>query len=248
LLGRPVTEIGSPDAPNTQLIVLHIKHDEVTVRLDSTGAHLHKRGYGLYKDTAPLRSTVAAALLLQTGWLTRHRHLHDPMCGSGTIVLEAALLAVRTPHSAFRTFAFQAWKCFQPEIFTRLETALLAARISHPEVDIKASDLSARAIAITQKNLALAGVDTLISTQVKPVSELVLDKKALVLTNPPWGKRLTNASTEAWLRPLQHAATRGHEVYILMPADRITAPLHPYKEELRLVIGGRDIILLKLKG
>lgn len=167
--------------------------DEVTVTLDTTGASLHKRGYRKMAVKAPIAENLAAGLLMLTPWKP-DRILVDPFCGSGTFLIEAAMMAADMAPGLNRHFTAEAWDNLVPSsIWTDAREE--AREQIRPEVTchLQGYDIDPEAIAAARENARLAGVDHLIHFQVKPVSELSSSRKyGFVITNPPYGERLRN--------------------------------------------------------
>ena len=165
--------------------------DEVTVGLDTTGDSLHKRGYRKLTAKAPIAENLAAALIMLTPW-KGDRILVDPFCGSGTIPIEAAMMAVNMAPGMNRDFMAQNW---QNVIANRLwYDAVDEAREMIDmsiDTDIQGYDIDDKMVAIARENAKLAGVENKIHFQRRPVSELRHPKKyGFVITNPPYGERL----------------------------------------------------------
>lgn len=173
-----------------QLVVVRLFRDHCTISVDSSGALLHRRGYRLATAKAPLRETLAAAMLLAVEWDTASPLL-DPFCGSGTIPIEAALMALGLPPGRSRRFAFMDWPGFNPE---RWE-ALLGEhrpRMSGGTPLIQASDRDAGAIQLAQDNAERAGVAGIIDFSCRAVSAIEPpDVPGWVVTNPPYGLRVS---------------------------------------------------------
>jgi putative N6-adenine-specific DNA methylase len=188
---------GSPDADGeTQLFVVRVAHDEVTISVDSSGEPLYKRGWRQQLSRAPLRETLAAAMLLGAGWDQRSP-LVDPMCGSGTIAIEAALLARGLPPGVGRSFAFATWPSFEAGTWASVAGAARAsiadASSAADPPAIVGRDRDAGAIAAARANAERAGVAALVDLDVAPISALTPDPSGpgLVLVNPPYGARVT---------------------------------------------------------
>ena len=168
-----------------------IYKDEVTVALDTSGEHLHKRGYRRLTSRAPVSETLAAAIILLTPWKA-DRILVDPFCGSGTFPIEAAMIGANIAPGLNRAFAAEKWKhLFAPK---RWYDAIEEANDEmNPDIsmDIQGYDIDDEIIRCARQNAKDAGVDKLIHFQQRPVSELHHPKKyGFIITNPPYGERL----------------------------------------------------------
>ncbi len=183
---RPSVNQNDPDL----LVNLHISNDKVTVSLDSSVVPLFKRGYRLEQTAAPLNEALAAGILLISGWEAKTALL-DPMCGSGTIPVEAALIASRIPPGRFRkSFGFQKWKGYNEELFNNVRSES-DNRIISPPVKISASDISPEAVKLAEANIRRAGLSDSISLQVADFKDLKsVDNEGVVVMNPPYGLRL----------------------------------------------------------
>lgn len=182
----------SEDQPGGQLILVRIDHDECTVSLDTSGEPLHRRGYRLALAKAPLRETLAAAMLLAAGW-DRRSPLVDPFCGSGTIPIEAAMLAAGVAPGARRTFAFMNFPDHQPKIWNGM-VAKAQSGITATAAMIQGSDRDAGAIQAAMDNASRAGVSQWIEFRKASISDI--DPPAVdlgwVVTNPPYGTRISS--------------------------------------------------------
>lgn len=182
---RPSVKIDNPDL----YINIHIAQTCVTVSLDSSGESLHKRGWRAEQTDAPINEALAAGMLLMAGW-DGQRDFVDPMCGSGTFLIEAALIALNIPPGIYRErFAFERWKDFDAELFETLYNDDSSAReFKH---HIYGSDHSFYAIRVAEKNIKNAGMQRYISLQQIAIQELKPQTKSvLVVTNPPYGERI----------------------------------------------------------
>ena len=171
-----------------QLIVVRLAEDRVTVSVDSSGTILHKRGYRLASAKAPLRETLAAGLLMASGWDLRSPLL-DPFCGSGTIPIEAALMALGIPPGINRRFAFMDWPGFDQQLWASIQTPF---PLNHsPSLTILASDRDAGAIEMARQNAERAGVAQVIEFSQRAVSAIEPPPgPGWVVTNPPYGHRV----------------------------------------------------------
>jgi putative N6-adenine-specific DNA methylase len=173
-----------------QLFVVRFDHDVGTVSIDSSGPLLHLRGYRQQLAKAPLRETLAAAVLLGAGW-TGDTPLTDVMCGSGTIPIEAALIARRIAPGRDRQFAFQRWPGFDAKIVTRLVAEARAGERPKSPVEIVGADRDAGAIVASRANAKRAGVADDITFVEQAVSSLApAAPPGLVASNPPYGVRV----------------------------------------------------------
>ncbi|MGD9702736.1 MAG: class I SAM-dependent RNA methyltransferase [Acidimicrobiia bacterium] len=176
------------DGPAQELYV-RVVHDSVTVSLNASGEPLYRRGWRLDAAKAPLRETLAAALLLASGW-DRSSPLVDPFCGSGTIPIEAALLARRMPPGRHRAFAFEAWPSFDRERWDRLLAAADADVLERSPV-VLGFDRDTGAIAASRANAERAGVADAVTFEQASISELAVPpKRGWIVTNPPYGVRV----------------------------------------------------------
>lgn len=165
--------------------------DEVTVALDTTGDPLHKRGYRTWTSKAPISETLAAALIMLTPWRA-DRILVDPFCGSGTFLIEAAMMAANIAPGMNRSFTAEAWTHLIPKQmwYDVVEEAeeMVDTDIS---CDLQGYDIDPDMIRIARANAKQAGVDHLIHFQQRDVADLKHSKKyGFIITNPPYGERL----------------------------------------------------------
>ena len=187
---RRVTGAHLSAAADAQDFVVRLVHDECTVSADASGAHLHQRGYRLATAKAPLRETLAAAMLLAVSW-DGAAPLVDPLCGSGTIPIEAALLARRVPPGFGRHFALERWPSFDSAWLRRaVARAEEGMRPSAPG-PILGADRDAGAIEAAVANAARAGVAGDITFRRAAISALEPPPGAgVIVTNPPYGVRV----------------------------------------------------------
>jgi putative N6-adenine-specific DNA methylase len=183
---RPSVDTNDP----VILINLHISNDQVTVSIDSSVVPLFKRGYRMEQAVAPLNEVLAAGILLISGW-NATTSLTDPMCGSGTIPIEAGLIACNIAPGKFRkSFGFQKWKDYDEELFEKLKSDCESENRSSP-VKIYASDISEHAITQTGNNLMKAGLREMVSLELADFKDIkCIDNQGYVFLNPPYGQRL----------------------------------------------------------
>lgn len=181
---------GIPPEHHVQRFVVRVDHDVVTISADTSGALLHRRGYRLATAKAPLRETIAAAMLLASGW-DRHAPLIDPMCGSGTIAIEGALLARRIAPGRHRLFAFMQWPDFDAARWAALQHDARAAELPAAPGLIRAADRDAGAVQATMANAERAGVAGDVDVSQRAVSAAEpAGAKGWIVTNPPYGVRV----------------------------------------------------------
>lgn len=183
--GRPDINRDAPDVN----VFLYLANDKAAVYVDLAGAPLHRRGYRTDTGVAPLRETLAAAVLRLSGW-NRRDPLYDPMCGSGTIAIEAAMWASELAPGLMRSqFGFERWASFAPDDDKTLRDMVgeLRAQASGTSPPITASDADADVLAKAQGNARAAGVR--LSFRQRDVTE-VQGKPGIIVTNPPYGVRL----------------------------------------------------------
>lgn len=181
---RPSVQVSSPDI----FINVHIANESVTISLDSSGESLHKRGWRKNQTAAPLNEALAAGMLLLAGW-NGETDFCDPMCGSGTLLIEAAMIALNIPPGIYRAgFAFENWLDFDKELFEELynDDADEKEFIHH----IYGSDTSFYAVKTAEENIKAAGLQKYISVKQIRMQELDEHQPCLVVMNPPYGERL----------------------------------------------------------
>jgi len=190
---RPNVDRQTPDIS----IKLHLHNHILKIYLDLSGRSLHERGYRTQTLDAPIKENLAAGLLLLSGWDQKARDkvtFQDPFCGSGTILIEAAMIATNTPPSIFRKeFGFAAWRDHQAGLFDRTKEALIAKIDKNPAKLplMLGSDQSAEAINVTRQNLKNCGLEEVVKLQVLPFEfTKPITPKGLMVTNPPYGVRM----------------------------------------------------------
>lgn len=183
---RPSVRINNPDVA----LNIHIAEDKCTLSLDSSGESLHRRGYRQEAVEAPLNEVLAAGMILMTGW-KGECDLIDPMCGSGTIPIEAALIARNIAPGVFRKeFAFEKWNDFDQELFDAIYNDDSQEReFTHK---IYGYDNSPKANEIATRNVKAAGLSKEITLKIQPFQQFEQPKeKCIIITNPPYGERIS---------------------------------------------------------
>jgi putative N6-adenine-specific DNA methylase len=191
--GGSVTEDEVVD-DDTSLIVVRVMRDRLTVSADSSGALLHRRGYRQATAKAPLRETIAAAMLAASGW-DDASPLVDPLCGSGTIPIEAAMRARRLAPGAHRTFAIERWPTVPPTLGEQVRTELAERALPRTSAVLIGSDRDAGAIAAATSNAERAGVagDVRWAERSLSAAQFPEAPKGWIVTNPPYGVRVGDA-------------------------------------------------------
>lgn len=184
---RPSVRIHNPDIS----IHIHIAETKCTLALDSSGESLHRRGYRQEATEAPLNEVLAAGMILLTGWKGQC-DLVDPMCGSGTIPIEAALIAQNIAPGVFRKeFAFEKWPDFDADLLASVyNDDSKEKEFAH---HIYGYDILQQANQIATRNVKAAGLSKKITLEVRPMEEFTRpSNKAIMITNPPYGERISS--------------------------------------------------------
>ncbi len=214
---RPNVRINKPDV----LLNIHIAENNCTLSLDSSGESLHRRGYRQEAVEAPLNEVLAAGMILMTGW-HGECDLIDPMCGSGTIPIEAALIARNIAPGVFRKeFAFEKWPDFDRDLFDEIYNDDSQEReFTHK---IYGYDNNPKANTIAMHNIKAAGVSKDVVLKLQPFQQFEQPKeKSIIITNPPYGERISSNDLlglyEMIGERLKHAFT-GNTAWILSYRD-----------------------------
>ena len=210
---RPSVQVANPDIT----LHIHIAQEKCTLSLDSSGESLHRRGYRQEAVEAPLNEVLAAGMLLQTGWKGETDFV-DPMCGSGTLPIEAALIARNIAPGVFRKeFAFEKWADFDQELFDEIYNDDSAEReFTH---HIYGYDIDWKAVNIATNNVRAAGLSKDITIERRDMADFTeMEGPALMVTNPPYGERITTDDLLGLYRTigerLKHAF-KGNDAWVL---------------------------------
>ena len=188
---RPSVDREQPDI----LINLHISGRRASLSLDSSGGSLHKRGYRLGNFEAPLNEVLAAGMIMATGWKGDSPFL-DPMCGSGTLAIEAALIAAEIPPGIFRKqFGFENWKDFEPELMEHV--ALNLSKEKEVKVPIIARDSDPEAVELTRRQVKSMDLSHLIRVEELDFEASESMEGVTLVMNPPYGERLKTEDIES---------------------------------------------------
>ncbi len=233
---RPSVRVNNPDL----YINIHISHDECTVSLDSSGESLHKRGYRVSQVDAPLNEVLAAGMILKTGWRGESNFI-DPMCGSGTLLIEAAMIALNIAPGVYRKeYAFEQWPDFDRDLFDEIYNDESEER----EFTFKCygSDISPMAVEKATRNIHSASLSKYIELKIMPFQQYTeAPKPGILVMNPPYGERIsTNDILELYTmigERLKHVFS-GYNAWILSYKDECfdKIGLRP-KERMKLING-----------
>ncbi len=179
-----------PETGAAYTVKVTLLKDRVTVTLDTSGPGLHKRGYRVRDVAAPIKETLAAAMVQLSFWKPG-RLLVDPFCGSGTIAIEAAMIGRNIAPGLSRVFASEDWGAIPKEIWKEERKAAFEAIDYDSDVEIFASDIDPKAIAAARDNALEAGVDDCIEFHIQPLSSLKAEVDyGIIIGNPPYGERI----------------------------------------------------------
>jgi putative N6-adenine-specific DNA methylase len=238
-----------------QAIFIRLDRDRCQVSLDSSGELLYRRGYGKYSAEAPLRETLACAIL-KAAAIDRYQILMDPFCGSGTFGLEAGLIFSGQPCNLNRSFAFENWPAFRAAAFAHLREQLAAElkkQIPPGAKKIYCSDISPKAVRTTARNLAVMGLESLLEVKRGDFFRLTrpdTDPAGILLVlNPPYGTRLGNRDDSIKLYRRIGAKIRGDFAgcgyAIIVPGLELEKVLSlPYDKKILFRNGGIPVSLL----
>jgi len=254
---EPTTAESSEDAEHTgetvapsQLFIVRLNHDKCVVSADSSGLLLHRRGYRQASGKAPVRETIAAAMVLSSGWDQRSP-LVDPMCGSGTIAIEAALLARRIPPGLHRSFAFQSWPGYNSSLWEATMAETVEGALPSASGALLASDRDDGGVKMARENAARAGVLEDIDFSIQSISAIEPPPgPGWIITNPPYGIRVGERGPLRNLyaqfgRVLKEKA-KGYTFAFLSADTNLESMLRvPLEEVFRTRNGGIPVRLMK---
>ena len=183
---RPNVDVNNPDLR----INVHINNNKIDISLDSTGEPMSRRGYRRSHTIAPINEVLAAGLIKIANWDTQKTFI-DPMCGSGTIAIEAALSALNIPAGSFRNFAFEKWKDFDNQLFNQVKHEGYKNINRNKKINIFAYDIDPAALEIATSNAKNAGVEKIIEFNRQDFfANNGTFHNCTIITNPPYGERL----------------------------------------------------------
>lgn len=201
-----------------------IMKDRVTLMLDTSGQGLHKRGYRANSNAAPIKETLAAAMC-DLARIFPDTTLYDPFCGSGTLLIESALMAKKQAPGLRRSFAAERFSFISEKVWRDERGAALDKILPASEVTFKAygSDIDPAAVRLTLENAKKAGVDNLIEVKVADVKDFEMKEgRALVITNPPYGERLLDIRAAEQLYKVMgdvFVKEQGKKYFVISPHD-----------------------------
>jgi putative N6-adenine-specific DNA methylase len=243
------SEVEAPD-PGAQLFLVRFERDVCTISVDSSGELLHRRGYRLATAKAPLRETLAAAMLLAVGY-DGSRPFMDPMCGAGTLAIEAALLARRIAPGLERGFSCERWPGAPVRKFAQLRAAARAEILPRAAAPIIVSDRDAGGAAAALANAERAGVAANIEIRRGALSGITPPPgRGMLLTNPPYGVRASSGgevrNLYAQLGNVARAKCAGWTLAFLAADRAMEAQLKlPLTEALKFKNGGIPVRLMR---
>ncbi len=207
---RPSVDTDNPDFR----VHIHISQNACDIQLDSSGASLHKRGYRVSNAEAPLSEVLAAGLVLLSGWKKNCQFI-DPMCGSGTLLIEAALIANNIPCGMYRKdFGFMYWNDFDRDLFEEVKAEAFD-RQTEFEYEIVGYDISSRNLSAAKANVKAAKLHKDIQLQVADIRNLTLDfeQPGYLITNPPYGERVKSDDIVGLYRDLGDVLKKNFQNY-----------------------------------
>ena len=244
----PISATPTSPRENAQLIIVRFDRDRCTISADSSGAHLHQRGYRTSVTQAPMRETLAAALIMASDW-DRKSPLLDPFCGSGTIPIEAALMSAEISAGKNRSFQFMHWPDFDAAQWKQV-LAESNSRVRHDSgVSIIGSDRNAAALRAARENAERAGVNDMLRFEKADAERLTADQPVgWLVSNPPYGVRLGDRAESQ--RLLSRFGQRlvdefaGWRIAILAPAGAERLVGFPLETRLKTTNGGLRVQVL----
>ena len=210
---RPNISVTSPDLR----LNIHVAEDRCTLSLDSSGESLHRRGYRQESGEAPLNEVLAAGMIMMTGWHGETDFI-DPMCGSGTLLIEAALIAQNMAPGLFRKeYAFEKWADFDADLFDRIYND--DSREREFKHHIYGYDIDMKAVNTARRNVKAAGLSNCITIEQQDFKDFTQPKeKSIIVTNPPYGERISTPDLLGTYRMigerLKHEFT-GNDAWVL---------------------------------
>lgn len=214
-----------PESGSTVIAIrVQIENDLVTLSIDTSGSGLNKRGYRQQMNSAPLRETLAAGMIMLSRWRPKSEVFYDPFCGTGTLLIEAALIAHNKAPGLLRTFAAESWDVFSLEMWNSVREEAISQIDRVSTFDIRGSDYSAKAIDYSRQNILLSEAKSISLQHVELGHAPRCDRVGKIVTNPPYGSRLSTKTRVASLYKEMGIAFSQHfpnfDYYILSDDDQ----------------------------
>ncbi|MCK9330710.1 MAG: hypothetical protein M0Q94_12620 [Candidatus Cloacimonetes bacterium] len=240
--------VGEADTTDTQLILLTAQHDQFILSIDTSGQHLHKRGYLDYRAKAPLRETIATAMFISLN-KTDYDIIIDPFCGGGTIPIEISRFLSTINSDTFRSFNFMKWNTFNKDYYKKI------IKNTKKSINIKSEiygyDISEENINIAIRNLTLFNqVNTIKINFLKQdffnLNDNFFDdyQSPLIISNPPWGKRLNNIDFIRILKKLK--VYENHVEIVLIIPECFLKLIKSYKTLFNIEAGNIIVSAIKI--
>ena len=196
-----------------------IMHDTAELYLDTSGTGLHKRGYRANSNAAPLRETLAAAMVKLARWRGREPFT-DPFCGSGTIAIEAAMIAQHRAPGLMRSFASEKWECFERSVWQQAREDALGMIDTDGQFEILGRDIDPACVRLSQENARKAAVSGTIRFELADAVKQSYDQDGILIANPPYGERLLDIqSAEKLYADLGHALEKSPVKQYILSSD-----------------------------
>lgn len=231
----------SPETGARAKILVALLEDVATLTLDTSGEGLHKRGYRPLTAAAPLKETMAAGLLSIARWHP-DRPFVDPLCGSGTLPLEAAMQALNIAPGKLRRFDAELWGSLPPQIWREARKEALDGETRHRDIDISGSDIDEGVLQLARKHADILGLSRRIRFERFPVKNFHHDGEyGFIITNPPYGERLgETAAVEQLYQEMGMAFARvpTWSVYVLTAFERFERPFGRVAAKKRKLFNG----------
>ncbi len=211
-----------PETGATYQIRFTIHKDNVMLMLDTSGEGLHKRGYRPVSNAAPIKETLAAGMI-DLARVKRDSLLIDPMCGSGTILVEGASKALRMPSGIKRTFVSETWDMFPRELWASVKEDVMSQVNTEHSFSAQGFDIDIGAVALSAQNAKTAGFSDVVTTSYRELANFTPpDRPFTVITNPPYGERMSDIQSAEELYKLMGRVflpTEGSSYYIISPNE-----------------------------
>lgn len=244
---RPSVDLDDPDLR----IHLHVHGDQCTVSLDSSGGSLHKRGYRDNTNLAPINEVLAAGLVLLSGW-DRRSNLVDPMCGSGTLLIEAAMIAGNIPPGIHRPkFGFQRWRDHDARLWRHVRESALAG-VTEDRPPILGGELSPHVARKAASNIAITGLKDRIRIKNSPFQELEPPAGGgTLIMNPPYGERMDREDINALYRTIGDTLKQrwgGYQAWLITSNREAAGHIHlTAKPRIKLFNGALECRFMRFE-